>query len=169
MRPASSGRKPETRSKIVVLPAPFGPIMPDDLALVDVERGAVDGADAAEPSHEAVDGQRHRPCAEAAVRPCVDGLLGRRRRAGARPLEEDRPQQVGPREQVGRRSAEADRAALHEVGPLGDGERDVHALLDEDDGDAGGGEALDDRQQLPDDQRRQPERELVDQQHPRPG
>ena len=44
----------------------------DDLALVDVERGAVDGADAAEASDEAVDGERHRPVADGAQPPSAD-------------------------------------------------------------------------------------------------
>ena len=65
--------------------------------------------------------------------------------------------------------AEADRAALHEVRPLGDRERDVDALLHQDHGGALVGHPLHDRQQLADDDRRKPERQFVDQQHSRLG
>ena len=72
-----------------------------------------------------------------------DGLGGRARRrsvprradvaSSARTLEEHRSQHVGPLEQLGGRAVEPDLALLHEVRRLGDGERDVHRLLDEDD------------------------------------
>ena len=60
---------------------------------------------------------------------------------------------------------EADRALLHEERLVGDGERDVHRLLDEDHGDALFLELLDDGEELLDDERCEPERELVDHEH----
>ena len=82
--------------------------------------------------------------------------------------EEDRAQQVGPVEQIARRTAEADLAALHEVRAVGDLEGEVDALLDDDDGHAVVGQAAQDRQHLGHDHRGETERELVDEQHPRP-
>ncbi len=67
--------------------------------------------------------------------------------------QEDRSQQVGPIEQIARRTAEADLAALHEVRPVGDLEGEVHALLDDDDGHAVVGQAAQDREHLGHDHR----------------
>ena len=79
-----------------------------------------------------------------------------------RPFEEHRAQHVGPLEQLGGRAVEPDLALLHEVRGLGDGERDVHRLLDEDDRRARRLELPHDLEQLADDARREPERQLVD-------
>ena len=65
-------------------------------------------------------------------------------------------------EQFCRRTAEADLALLHEVRRLGERERDVHRLLDEDDRRPAVADRADDPEQLLDDDRREPERELVD-------
>ena len=47
-RPVESGTKPEMMSRMVVLPAPFGPIIPMIWPLVNAEAHVVDGADTAE-------------------------------------------------------------------------------------------------------------------------
>ena len=44
----------QIRLKIVVLPAPLGPMIGEDLALLDLEADAVDGLDAAEVQREVV-------------------------------------------------------------------------------------------------------------------
>ena len=94
---------------------------------------------------------------------------GRLTRPGSNVGEEDRAQQIGPVQQLGGRAREADRAALHEVGALGQGERDVDALLDEHDRNAFISQPANQRQQLSDDHRRQTQRQLIDQQHARLG
>ena len=43
MLPRSGFRIPSTHSIVVVLPAPFGPDQPEDLAVADLERHVVDG------------------------------------------------------------------------------------------------------------------------------
>ena len=63
---------------------------------------------------------------------------------------------------------EADLALLHEVRLVGEGEGEVHRLLDEDDRGAAVAQGLDDVEQLGDDGRRQPEGELVDHEQARP-
>ena len=50
IEPASGGTNPETTSNSVVLPAPFGPEIADDLARVEGERDVVERDDAAEPA-----------------------------------------------------------------------------------------------------------------------
>ena len=72
-------------------------------------------------------------------------------------FEEHRPQHVGPLQQLVGRTVESDLTLLHEVGRLGNGERDVHRLLDEDDRRALVADRFDDRKHLLDDDRRQAE------------
>ena len=63
-RRAGRGRRSPT--SVVVLPAPFGPTSADDLALVDVERDAAHGGDAAVADVEVLDAQHRRPSRRAA-------------------------------------------------------------------------------------------------------
>ena len=69
-------------------------------------------------------------------RPRSGRASARRARPAAGPhadaLEEHRAQQVGSLEQLGGRAVEPDLALLHEVGGLGDGQGQVHRLLDQD-------------------------------------
>ena len=88
-------------------------------------------------------------------------------RSAGRAAHEDRAHQVGAGQQLLGRAVEADLALLHEDRPVGDGEGDVEGLLDEQDRRAGFVEPADDPEQLLDDGRRQPERELVDEQQRR--
>ena len=162
----------------MVLPAPFGPMMPTISPGATLQRHVVDGADAAEAHGEVGDlERRHRGSVDSGVaaiatvagvdapravaaravacpspsaggrrplplpgarrgRPPLAGASRGRRRPGAGALEEHRAQHVGAVEQLGGRAVEPDLALLHEVRRLGDGERHVHRLLDEDDGGA---------------------------------
>src|SRR4051812_17462683 len=79
--------------------------------------------------------------------------------------EEDRTRQVVAFRELRRGSFEAHAALLEEHGAIRDRERDVERLLDDDDGQAVALQLLDDGEQLLDDDRRQAERELVDEQH----
>ena len=135
MRPRSGMRKPEMRSKIVVLPAPFGPMRPEDLAVAQRERRVVDGADAAEALGELGDLEDDRTLGEV-----VERCASRPRTAWSRPdvglaraFEEHRADDVVALEQLGGETFEPDLALLQEVRPLGHGEGDVDRLLDEDD------------------------------------
>ena len=80
------------------------------------------------------------------------------------------PQQVGRMEelrvvgQLLRRPVVADPAAFEHVGGLGQAEGHMGELLDQEDADAGGRDGLQRRHEALDDNRRQPERELVDEQ-----
>ena len=148
-RPGSAAWNPEIRSKSVVLPAPFGPMMPRISPARDVERrrrrarGCRRSASTTPRDLERGRSPSRRRCADRCAvggatrgrvavdvhdRRAVDVELDRRRA-----LEEHRAQHVGPLEQLGGRAVEADLALLHEVRRLGDGQRDVHRLLDEDD------------------------------------
>ncbi len=174
IRPACNGVKPEMRSNIVVLPAPFGPMMP---TISPAPTSNVTPSTARMPPKLTDNpstlntGTASASCTyrwrTLAPDPFVESRWpsSRRRRRRRRRGQEHRAQQVGTIEQLGGGATEADLAALHEVRPVGDGERDVHALLDEHHRHAVGGHALDDRQELADDHRREPERQLVDQQH----
>ena len=177
MRPVCSGVKPEIRSNIVVLPAPFGPITPT-ISPAPISNVTLSTARMPPKVTDIPFDAQHRDRARRRARsadvargwrPAVARRSVRRGRSIVRHLvaggQEHGPQEVGSVEQFGGRPAEADLAALHEVGPVGHREGDVHALLDEHDGDAVGGHALHDRQQLPDDHRSEAERQLVDQQH----
>ena len=139
-------------------------ISPVPTSNVDV----VDRPDASEGDRQPVHGEnRHvidRPDVVGPRRTGIRFVVGQFVAAG----EEDRAQQVGPVEQLGRRATEADLAALHEIRPVGDRERDVHALLHQHHGHAIARHPLHNRQQLADDHRCQPERQLVDQQNLRP-
>ena len=66
-----------------------------------------------------------------------------------------------------RRAAVADPAAFEDVGVLGEPERDVRELLDQQDADAARGGGLQRRDEPLDDDGRETERELVDEQDPR--
>ena len=164
---AVDGVYPLMRSNSVVLPAPFGPMMPT-ISPLPTENDT--SSTARMPPNERTD--RHdlqrRLDRSARSRPAV-------RRSAARAArrtdvgQEHRAQQVGTAQQLGSRPAEPDRAALHEVRPLGQRQRDVDALLDQDHRHAVVGQPTHDRQQLTDDHRREAQRQLVDQQHPRLG
>src|SRR5439155_6264367 len=75
----------------------------------------------------------------------------------SRTLEEDRAQEVRSLEQLVRRSVEADFAPLHEIRVARDGQRDVHRLLDHDDAGPLVVDGAHHVEQLPDDDRREPE------------
>ena len=149
----------------MVLPAPFGPIMPtiSPLATRTTRRRRRGCHRTTRPS----------PATSSAAMVCRGAAAvdrtGDRTRWHGDVGEEHRTQQIGPVQQIGRRAGEADRAALHEVGPLGQRRGDVDALLDQDDRDTVVCQATHERQQLADDHRRQAQRQLVDQQHPRLG
>ena len=141
----------------------------DDLALGDGERHVVDGADAAERARQAdrprAPRRRRAGSSTAAVgtRPrcrsthrCVGDRNTERSRSGR-----SSSSAVGPENRIAPRSMKYARSATVE--------RDVDALLDEDHRHAVVGQPANDRQQLADDDRREAERQLVDQQHPRPG
>src|SRR5687768_1444442 len=69
------------------------------------------------------------------------------------------------REELLRRAVEHDAAVLHDVGIVGGVERDLRVLLDQQDGDAGlGANRLQASHEFPDEERREPLRELVDEQ-----
>ena len=168
IRPPSCGRWPLIMSKIVVLPAPFGPISPRISSACTVKPTSVTAwmppnrlvrpstcstgrlpgrAGAARARGPAPD--RRRPVALAA-------------HALARALQEHRAQDVVALEQLGGRAGEAHLALLHEEGLGGDRQRHVDRLLDQDDRAAAAVDLADDLEQLPDDRRGEPERELVD-------
>ena len=65
--------------------------------------------------------------------------------------------------QLGGGAGEAHRPGLHDVDAVGHRHRHVHRLLDEQDGGARPAHRLDRTEQLLDDERREPERQLVDQ------
>src|SRR3954462_5607164 len=87
--------------------------------------------------------------------------------SGAFAGQEHGPEQVAPLEQLLRRTLEAHPPALHEDGTIGDGEGDVHRLLDDHHREPLSLEALGHDEQLLHDERRQPEGQLVDEQDPR--
>ena len=169
------------RSNSVVLPAPFGPTMPtisprcswidtSSTAVIPENRRVmprVSSTRSRSPPFTLTTRRTHRRRRPAERAPGSFLRLRRPRRlvGGRGALEEDRAQQVGAFEQLGREPVEADRALLHEEGLVGDGERDVHRLLDEDDRDALFLELLDDGEELLDDERCETERQLVDHQH----
>src|SRR5258705_11481962 len=78
--------------------------------------------------------------------------------------EEHRAQEVAAFEQVLRGPLETHVPAFHEHRAVGNRERDVHGLLDDDHRDALGLQALDDTEELLDHERSEAERELVDEQ-----
>ncbi len=78
-------------------------------------------------------------------------------------LEVDGPQQLGMGRQLVGRSGEAHGPGLHHVDAVGHRHGDVHRLLHQQDGGAGLAHRLDGAEQLLDDDRRESERELVDQ------
>ena len=160
--PARAGRESRDEVEHGGLAGTVGPDHPDDLARPDVERASVDGADAAE-AHRQVRRTDRIGWAVRSVAASLGfvGVVGRWRRSG----EEHGTQQVGTFEQFLRRTVEHDRAAFHEVRPLGDGQRHVDALLHQHDRHAVVGHPPNDRQQLADDDRCEAQRQLVDQQH----
>ncbi len=169
--PASARVKPQMRSNSVVLPAPFGPMMPTISPVRDrrTTRRRRRGCHRTAPTAR----RRARTGRRRVDRPVVrrprdrrgDRPSPSRRRARRAHLEEHRPQQVGSLEQLGRRPAEPDLAALHEVRPLGNGQRDVDALLDQDDRRALARASRRRSAASADDHRGEAERQLVDQQH----
>src|SRR5205085_8129173 len=82
--------------------------------------------------------------------------------------QEHRPQQIRARRELSRWPTEAHLTLLHELGARGDAGGDVHGLLDDDDRRTVGVDLTYDVDERADDCRRQTERELVDQQQPRP-
>ena len=103
IRPASTGMNPDTRSNIVVLPAPFGPMTPT------ISRSWTSNVT---PSTARMPPKRRVSSSTAQGDGCVDrrsSARACRRPARPTPAEEHRPQQVRPLEQLGGRPAEADR------------------------------------------------------------
>ena len=164
IRPSSGFVNPEMRSKIVVLPAPFGPIRPRISPSPQVEAGVVDGADPAEALDEPVDlehdwsfgqlagacaatalaGTRFLPVATAAPSRNTERTMSSRSRSSA----------VGPSKRTSPFSMKYARSAS--------GEGDVDRLLDEQDRRALLLDAAHDDEQLLDDRRGQAEGQLVD-------
>ena len=85
--------------------------------------------------------------------------------AGSSAGQEDRTGEVVARRQFLGRPNEADLTLLHEHRTIGDRERDVQRLLDDDHRQALFLERADDLEHLLHDDRREPERELVDDEH----
>ena len=126
------------RSKSVVLPAPFGPMMPrispswssivtSSTAVIPAKRLVMPWVSS---DHAAVAtvGVHRRSAARSAIvgeRRVLRRSRPRSPSADGRALEEDRTQQVGTLEQLGGEAVEADRALLQEERPVGGGERDV--------------------------------------------
>ena len=151
-----------------------GPDQSEDLAVVQLQRDAVERGDTGEASMHVVDPQHDRapvpwrvvpPRARrtARVAPIADGsgTVARARR-----LEEDRiaaPRGGRRARAVGPRYADA--TLVEEERAVGGVERGAHRLFDEHDRDAFRMELLEHVQDLVDDQRCEPERQLVDQQH----
>ena len=79
------------------------------------------------------------------------------RSAGPRvAAQEHGPREIVPLEQFGGGATELDLTLLHEDRPVGDGERDLERLLDDDHRLACGLELIDDLEQLLDDGRSEP-------------
>ena len=117
-RPRSRGVNPQIRSNSVVLPAPFGPMMPDDLPLAArSDRHVVDGPDAAEADSDSpwvVEHDRSRVTSSRATAPAGRRATCCERRLRSRPRNTERRRSgrssssaVGP--------GEPDLALLHEV------------------------------------------------------
>src|SRR5581483_1331235 len=98
-----------------------------DTRLADARRSIPMVALAARRDTRLADARRSIPMVAFAAR--RDTRLADARRS----LQEHRPQDVRAVEELRGRAVEADLALLHEVRGLGDRERDVHRLLDEDD------------------------------------
>ena len=150
----------------------------DDLAFGHIERHVGNGADTTERARNLGDGQRGghtgRSRSDSVAAIAAIGRYRARHHAGYgtrlahRSLrQEDRPQQIGPSQQLCCRTAEPDAAALHEVRPFGNGQGNVDALLDQHHRHPSLGQTAHDGQQLSDDHGCQTQREFVDQQHPR--
>ena len=137
MRPGVGGEEARrSRSKMVVLPAPLGPMSPRISCSWSVERwrrrrpgcrrsSCGPSSSSSTGSPIGVDDRRARPRSRR--------LPARATGGGRGPLEEHRADDVVALEQLGGGTLEADLALLEEVGPLGDGEGDVDRLLDQDD------------------------------------
>ena len=138
------------------------PDEPDHLAGRHVERDVVDGDHAAEASGGTLERQ-DRGGAVDASRGGTTGD-GARCRWGRDLLEEHRPQQVGPLEQFPGGTREPDPAPLHEVRRRRELQGDVDGLLDEQHRGPSRGDLPHQFGELPDDDRRQAQAELVDHQ-----
>ena len=115
--------RPESRSKIVVLPAPLCPMRPTICPGRDDQVDAVDDGDATEALGQPARLERRRGRPRSSV-----GRSARRTAAGSRGggrAEEHGAEDVGPVEQLGGGAGEADAALLQEHGPLGQQQRDV--------------------------------------------
>ena len=160
--PSSGRRKPEMTSNSVVLPAPLGPMIP---TISPWSACRVTSIRAALPPNcsETPRTSRARAAPSGAAAPP----------AGASDSEAflhvNRPQQLGVGRQLVGRAGEAHGAVLHDVDPVGHRHGDVHRLLHQQDGRSGVAHRLDGAQQLLDDKRGEPERELVDQEQVRAG
>ena len=161
--PASGRRKPEITSNSVVLPAPFGPMMPDDLPVACVQGDVVECGVATEREGDAayLELAAHRRRWETAAQ--------RRPERVRRLLEVDGPQQLGVCGQLVGGPGEAHGTGLHDVHTIRHRHRDVHGLLDQEDGRPGLAHRFDGTQQLLDDDRREAEGELVNEEELGPG
>ena len=157
------------------------PDEPDDLTLAEVERHLVDGPDPAEALHDVADLEDHRRllagrhacrclghgCGAVlrAVRRRLQttAALGLgRRHGGGGAADEHGPEQLRALEQLGGGPGEPELPLLHEDGPVGELQRDVDRLLDDDDRHPGLVRLVHDLDELADDRGREAEGELVD-------
>ncbi len=161
------------RSNSVVLPGAVGSDDAQNFVLAELERHVVDGGQRAVALVETAHGENRPSGGAVAARPFLGHRGGRGALAVAvgrrRAFEEDRAQDVGPRQEFRGRATEADLALLHEVRRLGDGKRNVHRLLDEDDRRAAVANGAHDAEQLLDDHRGETERQFVDHEQARLG
>ncbi len=142
------------------MPAPLGPISACVEPGAHREGDLGERRDAAEAHRDPVDLER--------VRGRRGGRARRRGRAvGGHPeIAVAHLRAVG---ELARAAGEGDAAHLEHDGAVGDGERHRRVLLDEHDGHALAVDLADDLADLPDHLRRQAERRLIEQQHPRAG
>src|SRR4051794_18345911 len=95
--------------------------------------------------------------------------LPRRRRARASAGQIRRLEELRPRLELARRAGEPQAPAVHHVGAVRQPERDGRELLDEQHADAGLGHRADRRHEALDHDRREAQRQLVDEEEPRLG
>ena len=150
IRPWSGGRYPERRSNSVVLPAPLGPMMP---RISPATTSMLTSRTAWLPPNPTETASVRRRTSRAVSPVGPDGRSVRRRAVGRRCTgEEDRAEQVGATAELGGRPVEPHLALLEEDRSVGDGERHVGGLLDEQDRRAGLARGAEQGQEVADDQ-----------------